>query len=68
MTTTYGYNSCLSAGWETGIHDCRPYRYQHPWVVVHRESGQTVGCWTRAEARRVLAELKRGVPAESIYA
>lgn len=63
---SYGYTSCLNAGWKTGVHDCRSRGYQHPWVVIHRESGAAVGCWSRAEARRVLRALQRGVPAETI--
>lgn len=63
----YGYDSCLRCGWKTGIHDCRPFHYQHPWVVIHRESDSAIGCWSRDEARRVLAKLKSGVPAEAIY-
>lgn len=62
----YGYQSCLSAGWKTGVHDCRSLSYEHPWVVIHRESDTARGCWTKAEAQRVLRDLKRGVPAKAI--
>lgn len=56
----YGYDSCLRCGWETGIHDCRGIpNYEHPWLVIHRESGSAIGCWSREEARKVLAQLKR---------
>lgn len=63
---TYGYSACLRCGWETGIHDCRHLTYEHPWVVIHRESQTATGCWSRSEARRVLRELKRGTPVEAI--
>lgn len=63
----YGYQSCIACGWSTGIHDCRALSYQHPWVVIHRESNTSVGCWSRAEARIVLAQLKGGIPVEAIY-
>lgn len=62
----YGYDSCLSCGWETGIHDCRGLTYQHPWLVIHRESSSAIGCWSREEARKVLAQLKAGTPPEGI--
>jgi hypothetical protein len=61
----YGYESCLRCGWKTGIHDCRGMRYEHPYVVIHRPSGSAVGCWSREEARRVLAALKAGRSADS---
>lgn len=54
-----GYQSCIDCGWKDGIHNVRPYRYQHPWLVIHRESGAAVGCWSRSEARRLYDELKR---------
>lgn len=61
-----GYQSCIKCGWEDGVHDCRGISYQHPWLVIHRESGSAIGCWSRAEARMVYDQLKQGVPAESI--
>lgn len=60
----YGYEACLRAGWKTGIHDCRGLTYQHPWVVIDRESWSAVGCWSRAEAREVLARLRSGHAAQ----
>lgn len=57
------YDSCVRAGWNNGIHDCRAYRYQHPWVVIYKK--QAVGCWSRAEARRVLRALKSGASLEA---
>lgn len=65
----YGYQSCISCGWKDGIHDCRGLTYQHPWLVIYRgaEDGPTaIGCWSREEARRVYAELKRGVPSFAV--
>jgi hypothetical protein len=62
-----GYYACIQCGWKDGIHDVRPCRYQHPWLVIHRESNTATGCWSRSEARRVYAELKRGVPVEAIH-
>lgn len=56
------YSMCIRAGWKAGIHDCRSLRYQHPWLVIH--DGYAVGCWSRAQARRVLRRLKAGYPAE----
>lgn len=58
------YHGIIECGWKTGVHDIRGIRYQHPWLVVHRESGSVVGCWSRQEARRVLEKLKAGWPAE----
>ena len=52
------YDICVQAGWKNGIHDCRALRYEHPWVVIY--GGETAGCWSRREARRVLRELKGG--------
>lgn len=60
------YRGIIECGWKTGVHDCRGLTYQHPWLVVHRDSGTVIGCWSRDEARRVLRELERGVPAEAI--
>ena len=60
------YHGIIQCGWKTGVHDVRGVRYQHPWLVVHRESGTVRGCYTRAEAQRVLHELKRGTPAFAI--
>ncbi len=51
--------------WKTGVHDCRAIGYEHPWLAVCRDTGEVAGCWSREEARRVLARLKRGFPAES---
>jgi hypothetical protein len=62
----YGYDSVIRCGWKTGVYDVRPHRYQHPWLAVCQEQGAAVGCWSREEARRVLAQLRRGVPAEAV--
>ena len=63
----YGYSSCLSAGWSDGVHDCRAFvGYQHAWVVIYREAGAAIGCHSRAEARRIYARLRAGVPAEAL--
>lgn len=52
------YIGILGGGWKTGIHDVRGYRYEHPWLVVHRASGAVLGCWSREEARTILAKMK----------
>ena len=60
----YGYHS-LSAcvyrsslrdfGWTLGVHKS-PAGYQHPWIVVL--GSETVGAWTRAEARDIWRKRK----------
>ncbi len=60
------YRGILECGWKTGVHDCRGLTYEHPWLTVHRESGTVRGCTTKAEAARVLRELKSGTPSEAI--
>jgi hypothetical protein len=62
----YGYHSLIRAGWKSGVHDVRGIRYQHPWVVIWRPAGAAIGCWSKKEARRVLALLRQGIPAEAI--
>lgn len=67
---SYGYQSCINAGWKDGIHDCRPFRYEHPWLVIYRgkNGASATGCYSRGEARRLYAELKRGMPIEATHA
>ena len=45
----HGYQNLAVAGWKEGVHKA-PAGYEHPWVVVFQH--QTIGCWTRAEARK----------------
>ena len=54
----HSYQSCIKDGWKSGVHDVRSFNYQHPWLVIHRESNSVVGCRSRAEARRTYADLK----------
>ena len=60
------YHGIIKCGWKTGIHDCRGLTYEHRWLVVYRPTSEVVGCHSRADARRVLDQLRRGVPAESL--
>jgi len=47
------YSTCLDAGFASGVHDARPNRHEHPWLVVDRDGWRTAGCWSRAEARKL---------------
>lgn len=42
------YHNLADFGWALGVHRA-PVGYEHPWLVV--TAGQTVGCWSRQEAR-----------------
>jgi len=46
----YGYHSLRDFTWTLGVHRS-PSGYQHPWMVVLES--ETVGAWTRAEAREI---------------
>ncbi len=48
----YGYKNIT---WKPGIYNVRKYKYEHPWIVVLYDR-QVVGCWSRAEARKVWRE------------
>jgi hypothetical protein len=65
---SYGYASLLRAGWETGVHDCRGLRYEHPWVAVSQEHRVARGCWSREEARNVLWLLEQGIHPDQLSA
>lgn len=45
--------------WRDGVYDCRHLNYQHPWLVVHRQSGTVEGHWSREECRQQLRRLRR---------
>lgn len=66
MHANEGYHGILEAGWTSGVHDVRPYKYQHPWLVVHRESRTIYGCASRQHARYVWRRLKAGHAIEQV--
>jgi hypothetical protein len=43
-------------GWALGVRRA-PHGYEHPWLVVGPQD--TVGCWSRADARRLWQAAKR---------
>ena len=44
------YSNLFKYGWSLGVHRA-PTGYEHPWLVVFTD--ETLGCWTRAEAREL---------------
>jgi len=45
------YQNMRTYGYRVGVHKS-PRGYQHPWLAVCEDG--TVGCWTRADARRIV--------------
>lgn len=52
------YQTCLDCNWKDGVHDVRAHHWQHPWLVIHRDSRTAAGYFTREEARRVYQGLR----------
>ena len=53
----YGYKLSHFRDWPSGVHDVRYAHYEHPWLVIHHESGTIQGCWTKKEAEALWKSL-----------
>jgi len=45
-------------GWKFGVHRA-PAGYEHPWLVIL--AGETIGAWSRDEARGIWRERKEKI-------